>query len=77
MNIFISFYVYFYVFLVIIADETTPLINNVPKRRNQTFVQELFAVSNSDFVDSGLLRKIYTVIKVSLLVHKIRIYIKI
>ena len=61
MSIFISFYVFF----VIVADETTPLINNVPNKKNQTFIQELFAVSNSDFVDSGLLRKIYTVIKVS------------
>ena len=55
--------------MCILADETTPLIINpvtVTKSSNdQNLVQELLSVSSSDFVDSGILRKIYTVIKVS------------
>ena len=55
--------------MCILADEKTSLIINpvtVAKRsKDQNLVQGLLSVSSSDFVDSGKLRKIYTVIKVS------------
>ncbi|CAB3983642.1 Sodium potassium calcium exchanger 6, mitochondrial [Paramuricea clavata] len=50
------------------AEETTPLIINPitaqRSSRDQNFVQELLSFSNADFVDSGLPRKFYTVIKI-------------
>ncbi|XP_028400494.1 mitochondrial sodium/calcium exchanger protein-like [Dendronephthya gigantea] len=48
-------------------DITTPLLANTPgltSGQDKGFLKELLSFSNSDFIDSGLLRKMYTIIKI-------------
>lgn len=53
-------------------DESTPLlvkVNTPFKSERQKLFQDIFLISPSDFVDSGALRKIYSIVKVRYIHH--------